>query len=578
MADPAIGIELAGYRVEDEIGRGGMGVVYRGLDLRLERPVAIKLIASEHAGDDAVRRRFEREARAMAAIDHPNVIPVYAAGECDGHLYLVMRFVAGTDLGRLLAQRRRLEPGAAAAIVEQVARALDAAHAVGLVHRDIKPANVLLADGHAYLSDFGIARAVDAGQPVTETDVRIGTVDFMSPEQLHGEPTDARSDVYALGCLLYACLTGDPPFARETATATILAHVSEPPPAPSRVAGVPRAFDRVVARALAKRPDRRYRSAGALGEAAVAAAARARFPVREAEALASTVRIERNGSEARTRFVEAETRLLTEAVGDAPGGGRPGRRRVPVVAVLAVAVTGTAALLAAELAGGRAAARPLTAKEVSGAADSFARDYGRRDARALARLLAPSVERVSPTATEHGRRAVLAEYERQFATTAISSMRLSRVTASGGWVGRAAATYEVLLRGGGSFGGSLALGVERTGGRVRIGLIDVSELGAVGSGAAGTSSTHQGSATAAGTTTSATGTATPTTSTPANTAPAKPHPPPAPAGQPGPGGPVGPGPGPGLHLGHDRGGGPGGGGDGHGPFDQGGQGPGQGGD
>ena len=156
MADLMVGTEFAGCRVEELVGRGGMGVIYRGTDLRLERPVAIKLIADERASDSGFRQRFEREARLTAAIDHPNVIPVYAAGEEDGHLYLVMRYVAGLDLQALLKKEGRLAPERAARVVEQVAEALDAAHSAGLVHRDIKPANVLLAGDHVYLSDFGI--------------------------------------------------------------------------------------------------------------------------------------------------------------------------------------------------------------------------------------------------------------------------------------------------------------------------------------------------------------------------------------------------------------------------------------
>ena len=272
VAQLAIGDVFAGCRVENVLGAGGMGVVYRGTDLVLERPVAIKLIASDRAGDESARRRFEREARLMAAIDHPNVIPVYAAGEQDGDLYLVMRFVDGTDLQRRI-QAGALAPREAARIVDQVAKALDAAHGRGLVHRDIKPANVLLSGEHVYLSDFGITRLVDGDTHTTETGDWIGTVDFMSPEHLRGEETDARSDVYSLGCVLYACLTGVAPFRRTTMAATIAAHLGDRPPAPSHThAGLPGAFDQVIGRALAKKPAHRYASAGELGEAALAAA------------------------------------------------------------------------------------------------------------------------------------------------------------------------------------------------------------------------------------------------------------------------------------------------------------------
>src|SRR3954463_11250616 len=192
MSDLTPGTEFAGCRIEALLGTGGMGVIYRATELRLGRPVALKLISADGASDPAIRERFEREARLTAPIDHPNVIPVYAAGEEDGHLYLVMRYVPGTDLHALLRREGRLEPQRAAAIVAQIGEALDAAHAAGLVHRDVKPANVLIANGdHVYLSDFGITR-VQADTRITESGGWIGTVDFMAPEHLRGEPTDAR--------------------------------------------------------------------------------------------------------------------------------------------------------------------------------------------------------------------------------------------------------------------------------------------------------------------------------------------------------------------------------------------------
>src|SRR3954453_6292913 len=291
MSDLTPGTEFAGCRIEALLGTGGMGVIYRATELRLGRPVALKLISADGASDPAIRERFEREARLTASIDHPNGIPVYGAGEEDGHLYLVMRFVPGTDLHALMRREGRLEPGRAAAIVAQLAGALDAAHAAGLVHGDVKPANVLIAGSHVYLSDFGITRVQDAETTrITESGGWVGTVDFMAPEPLSGEPGDppsgvhplggalptppgARSDVAALGCVLHTTLTGTPPFRRPTVPAPITAHLLEPPPRPSATPGVPRAFDAVVARALAKDPADRYASAGDLGRAAVAAAA-----------------------------------------------------------------------------------------------------------------------------------------------------------------------------------------------------------------------------------------------------------------------------------------------------------------
>ena len=264
---------LGGCRVEGVIARGGMGVVYRAVQLDLQRPVALKVITADRAGDPEFRERFARESRMAAAIDHPNVVPVYAAGEERGALYIVMRYVPGRDLHALIKDDGPLPAGRAATIVAQVAAALDVAHAAGLVHRDVKPANVLLAGSgdHAYLSDFGLMRTLDPLEPLTDSGSWIGTVDFASPEQLAGERVDARSDVYSLGCVLYAALTGVPPYPRETVPATLLAHMRDPIPRPS-AKGAGQYFDRIVARGLAKEPEDRYPSAGDLGRAALAAA------------------------------------------------------------------------------------------------------------------------------------------------------------------------------------------------------------------------------------------------------------------------------------------------------------------
>ena len=205
---------FGGYRIEAVAGRGGMGVVYRAVQLDLGRPVALKLIASDRAADPDFRERFQRESRMAAAIDHPNVVPVHGAGEQDGQLYLVMRYVRGTDLHALIKREGPLAPERAAAIVAQVASALDAAHAAGLVHRDVKPANVLLGgsgrEEHAYLSDFGLTRLLAAETHLTETGQWMGTIDFSAPEQLSGYRIDARADVYSLGCVLHAALSGHP--------------------------------------------------------------------------------------------------------------------------------------------------------------------------------------------------------------------------------------------------------------------------------------------------------------------------------------------------------------------------------
>jgi hypothetical protein len=272
------GSEFAGCRIDAVAGRGGMGVVYLATELALGRPVALKVLAPERASDPAFEERFGREARMAAAIDHPNVIPVYAGGREHGRLYLVMRYVEGTDLQALLAREGPLDPTRAAAIVAQVAGGLDAAHAAGLVHRDVKPANVLIGgrpgEEHVYLTDFGLTLAAATSDArLTTTGQWIGTVAYIAPEQLRGDPADARADVYALGCVLHAALTGHPPFLRGTVPATMAAHLHDAPPRPSETSGVPAAFDDVVARALAKDPFDRFPSAGDLARAARGAAA-----------------------------------------------------------------------------------------------------------------------------------------------------------------------------------------------------------------------------------------------------------------------------------------------------------------
>jgi serine/threonine protein kinase len=271
------GTELDGFVIEAVLGRGGMGVVYRARQRRPARMVALKVIAPDVAHDPEFRARFERESEIAAQIEHPNVIPVHAVGEADGIVYIAMRLVDGTDMASLLAGLGRLEPTRAATIVDQVAQALDAAHARGLVHRDVKPANILIARSssseHVYLSDFGLSRHVEASHGVTRSGAFIGTIDYVAPEQVRGERVDARTDVYSLGCVLYRALTGQVPFPLDNDLAKLFAHGSQDPPVPSEyVPDLPLAFDAILPRALAKSPDDRYQSAGDLGRAAVAAA------------------------------------------------------------------------------------------------------------------------------------------------------------------------------------------------------------------------------------------------------------------------------------------------------------------
>ena len=264
-----VGSELAGYRIEALIGRGGMGAVYRAQEAGLERKVALKVIAPELAQDARFRDRFLRESQIAASLDHPHVIPIYQAGEKEGVLYLAMRYVEGTDLAKLVAQEGALEPKRALDILSQVAEALDAAHAKGLVHRDVKPSNVLIAQAadreHCYLADFGLTKRTASLSGVSAMGQIVGTLEYVAPEQITGEPLDARSDVYSLGCVLYECLTGQAPFPRATDVALLWAHVHEEPTPPSKAKPeLPRELDTVLARALAKEPARRYRSAGEL--------------------------------------------------------------------------------------------------------------------------------------------------------------------------------------------------------------------------------------------------------------------------------------------------------------------------
>jgi Protein kinase domain/Domain of unknown function (DUF4328) len=267
IPDPAVGTEVAGYRIVEQAGSGGMGVVYRAEETGLGgRPVALKLLPPALAGDPDFRARFLREMRVAAAIDHPNIVPIYRAGEDRGLLYLAMRYVHASDLRRALETEGRLDPARALAILDQVARALDTAHARGLVHRDVKPGNILLAppvlDGdaeHVYLVDFGLARPDSDDRSLGGGGSFLGTPRYASPEQAAGRPVDGRTDGYALGCVLYECLTGQPPFPGGSGEAVLLAHLEAAPPRVTALRpDLPPTIDQVVNRALAKSPEDRF--------------------------------------------------------------------------------------------------------------------------------------------------------------------------------------------------------------------------------------------------------------------------------------------------------------------------------
>jgi serine/threonine-protein kinase len=274
--DRRIGTELGGYRIVEPLGSGGTSVVYRAEHVRLERPAALKLLTPGF-GEADFSDRFLRESQLAASLDHPSIVPVYDAGEENGLLYIAMACVEGEDLKTLLAEEGRLDVRRTLRILGQVGSALDAAHARGLVHRDVKPANILVADGdRAYLTDFGVVKEL-SGNGMTRTGSFIGTIDYCAPEQIEGQDVDGRADVYALACVLYECLAGEPPFRRPSEVAVLNAHLHTPPPKLSRAAPeLPAALEPVVSKALSKSPLDRYATCGELIAAARAAAAERR--------------------------------------------------------------------------------------------------------------------------------------------------------------------------------------------------------------------------------------------------------------------------------------------------------------
>jgi serine/threonine protein kinase len=276
--DRRIGTILVGHRVEGLLGRGGMGYVYKAEHLTLGRKVALKVLAPQLSRDDEYRNRFLLESRMAARLDHPNIVPIYEAGEADDVLYISMRFIDGEDLAGILEREGRLEPARAVELLGQVGGALDAAHANGLVHRDVKPANVLVtapaAPGgpeHAWLCDFGLVKSFDTPtlQRLTATGMFMGTIQYTSPEQIEARRLDGRADVYALGCLLFECLTGVVPFERENDVQTLYAHIHEAPPAVGSIQPhLPATLDPVFAKALAKNRNERFATCGEMIQAA----------------------------------------------------------------------------------------------------------------------------------------------------------------------------------------------------------------------------------------------------------------------------------------------------------------------
>lgn len=269
----ALGAVVAGYLVEARIGAGGMAVVFRAKDVGLGRTVALKILAPALAVDREFRERFIRESRAAAAVDHPHIIPVYAAGEADGVLYIAMRYVSSGDLRELLRRDGKLTAERASRLLFPLASALDAGHLGGLVHRDVKPANILIdtangAADHPYLADFGLAKGSGSVAGMTGTGQFIGTLEYAAPEQISGGRAVPQTDQYALACAAFTMLTGAAPFPREEPMAVLWAHMSEPPPPVTALRpDLPQGIDQVLARAMAKTPEERYRTCTQFAEA-----------------------------------------------------------------------------------------------------------------------------------------------------------------------------------------------------------------------------------------------------------------------------------------------------------------------
>ena len=252
------------YEVDTELGRGGMGVVFRGRDTMLKRPVAIKVLPPQLTLDTSFVRRFQQEAITAANLRHPNIVTIHDVGNQDGFYYIVMEFIEGTTVEQWIHDHGPMSPQQAGHVLHQITDALDHAHQSGLIHRDIKPANIMLnPSGHATLMDFGLVRAGEAG--LTGTGIVVGTPDYMAPEQALGQPIDRRTDIYALGVVVYRMLTGQVPFARSSSMATIYAHVHEPPPPLRQIrSDIPKPIEAVVLKTLAKKPANRYQTAGQL--------------------------------------------------------------------------------------------------------------------------------------------------------------------------------------------------------------------------------------------------------------------------------------------------------------------------
>jgi CheY-like chemotaxis protein/predicted Ser/Thr protein kinase len=350
---PEIGDEIAGYRIEAIAGRGGMGVVFRAEHVHLSRHVALKVLTADLAGNRSFRARFIREAQTAARLDHPNIVPVYDAGEQAGLLYIAMKFIDGTDLGHLLDTEERFSPQRTVDLLAAIADSLDTAHAHGLVHRDVKPGNVLVDNQRSWLTDFGLTKRIASRTALTAAGRTVGTAAYLAPEQIRGQDVDARTDVYAFGCVLYECLTGAVPFERDTDMAVLWAHLeAEPEPPTQRVKELPKDLDAVFASALAKKKEDRFSSCGemvnAVAEASGAqlATAAPRRAVPVANVLVATAD---RPARALIEATLAEGRLTVGGAGDAEAALDVVRRQPPQLAFVDAELPGGAIALCQRL-------------------------------------------------------------------------------------------------------------------------------------------------------------------------------------------------------------------------------------
>jgi len=319
---------LPGYRIERQLGRGSMGVVYLAEDVHLRRKVALKVLIPTLVDDELFRKRFDRESQSAANLDHPHIVPIYAAGEAGGSLYIAMRYVGGGDLRAMIEANGSLSLQQAVSVITSVADALDTAHAQGMVHRDVKPANILIDDRNGkenyYLSDFGITKLVSSGRSLTSAGQIVGTIDYIAPEQIQGKPVDGRADLYALGCVLYQCLTGSVPFPREETAAFMWAHVHEEAPlVTAQRPDLPPQIDRIVAKAMAKQPEDRYATCG---ELALALDAAASGPVASGPAASA------GSGMVPTGLIDSPPPPVSAGMTSTYAAPKPAPRRVPVTA------------------------------------------------------------------------------------------------------------------------------------------------------------------------------------------------------------------------------------------------------